>query len=341
MRSPVNRLVGHGCAIARVALMAAVLVAPSAWAGPEDDAREREKDRFAVGMAITSGVLIGQQNGRVETSADVTVPPPLFLTGEASPRFVPVETPAPFARPAVDALNAVSPFVGVNLELMTPALDIVPGAPRVFGAVEFLPTFASKSTVALQGVATEFKIPDFEPRFFPANAISGTGSRVDAEVMTSIFAANLGVAFAFEVRERLLRVKPAVGWIRWGVIAEGKALDAYKDDPDVFPPVFAPPFYGSNIRLVEISGRGSGFFNAVGPGLEIEMELGRRGPFRPVMFLGGFAYRTVGEDSIVFTEQTTVNDPLGEATYGARWTFQVDPWTYRAALGFRLRWVGD
>jgi hypothetical protein len=340
MRSLVNRLVGHGCAIA---LMATLLLVSPTWAGPRDEERDREAGRFAVGFAITSGVLIAQQNGRVSTNVDITVPPPPFFTTTPPPgsgNFLPVESPSPFATPALDANNTVSPFLGVSLELMTPAIDIVPGAPRVFAAVEFLPTLASETTIALQGAATEFKLPDQPLNTFSVNAVSGTGTRLDGEVMTSTFAAHLGVAIPLEVRERIIRVKPSVGWIRWGVIAEGKVLDAYKNDPLPPGPLNAP-FYGSNLRLVEIEGRGSGFFNAVGPGLEVELELGKRGSFRPVMFLSGFAYRTVGDDSIVFASQTTVDDLLGEATYGARWIFTADPWTYRAGLGFRLRWVGD
>ena len=348
MRSPVNRLARLAC------VLSLLLAAGPSLADPRDAQWHEEQGRFALGVAITGGVLIAQQNGRADTTAIISSLQPCFLFdlyGTCTPGPAingrnpanppsPVVSPTPFANNAASNANSVSPNMGVTLELMTPALDIVPGKPRVFAAFEILPTYASELTVALSGAATELRAPEnLEPQFFSVNAIEGSGSRVTAEVMTTVLAANLGPAFAFEYRDRVLRLKPSVAWLRWGVITEGKSLDAFKNDPVVFQN--QEPLYGSFIRNVDVRGRSSGFFNAVGPGLELEIELGRRGDFRPVMYASGFAYRTVGEDTIVYQGSSgTINDTLGQATYLATYTFQVDDWSYRAAIGFRLRWVG-
>jgi hypothetical protein len=319
-------------------LNAIVVVVPAiASADSTDDERARERGRWAVAFALTSGILIQQQNGFVATNAEVLSPLPW------DPDIV---FPAPFLENVQGSVDTVSPNIGANIEVMAPAIGLVPGHPRAFLTAEILPTFASDLSVALDGSATNFTFPlrlGDQPTFFPAASIGGQGSRLTARVMTTVLAANAGVAFDFEARGRLLRLKPSVGWIRWGVVSDGKVLAGYKDDP-VFPtnsndPAVGP--YGPNIRLVRVDGHGSAFFNAVGPGLELEMELAKRGSLRPVLYASGFAYRTVGEDTIEYAASVFVDDGLGTADYGANWFFQVQPWNYRAAIGFRLRWVGD
>jgi hypothetical protein len=98
---------------------------------------------------------------------------------------------------------------------------------------------------------------------------------------------------------------------------------------------------------VQLSGHGASFFNAIGPGLELEMELDRFGSVRPALYLEGRAYRTLGNRGISFADSKQFRDanpanpdPLGQTDYQARWSMEVAPWMYRAGLGFRVRWVG-
>ena len=354
-----------------VLLMAGALTGgEEALAATVDDEREAEKGRFAFSLAITSGVLIAQQNGDIDLQALDIVDPPRVVWRPKNPTpslppflVIPTTRPEPFLTPTSGSVNAISPNIGLSFEVMSPSLDLLPADPRFFVSGEILPTFASETTVALQGAATEFRIPEQALDTFRVEAIAGTGSRLRARVMTTVVAVNAGAAFAFEVRERLLRFKPSVGWIRWGVVARGNALAAYKNDPVTLPP--GAPFYGPELRLVSITGRGSGFFHAVEPATplerrvaELEMELGKRGPLRPVLYLGTFAYRTVGNDTISFkgssgpivdwfntpgslaTGGVFGPDEVSPATYAGDWTFRVDPWSYRVFLGVRLRWVG-
>lgn len=279
-----------------------------------------------VAIGITSGVLIAQQDGTITKTAQVFS----FTPG--------TKFPAPFGPNVNGSVNSVSPNVGVNLEFFTPALEIVPTKPRFFAAIEFLPTFAPNLTVALNDAATQFLVPDQQTNTFSALAIGGQGSRLNAIVMTSVVSADAGISFEFEFKERLLRFKPFAGWVRWGVQSTGRVLAAYKNDPLV-PPNF-PPFFGPDIRFVTVEGEGAEFFNAVGPGFELEMELEKRGPVRPVLYLMGAGYKTVGNDTFSYQANIGVNDALGAAAYSATWTFSVDDWSYRAGIGMRLRWVG-
>jgi hypothetical protein len=244
--------------------------------------------------------------------------------------------------PAEGSYSAVSAFFGANLEVMAPAIPFIPGGSRFFATAEILPTFAPQGTVALDDAATDFVFPPGTAGFYPAGSIGGVGSRLRATVMTTVLAANVGAAFEFDMAGRRVRLKPSVGWIRWGVLADGQVLDAYKDDP-IIPPVPPPPGgpYGKNFRLVKAVGNGAGFFNAIGPGLELEMDTARHGHIGPSLYISAFAYRTVGNDTINFQSSVPVDDALGSAVYNAYWTFRVEPWSYRAALGLRFRWLGN
>jgi hypothetical protein len=358
MWPPVNRLALLICSLCLMSSLPAA-------ADDVQEQRDAERGRFLVSVGITSGVLIAQQNGQITTSAsNLSLPPNVCLYASFTVGVL-CATPAPLGPDVKGSVNTVSPNVGVNLELMTPALEFIPTKPRFFAAVEFLPTFAPSQTVALNGAATTFLVPDQANNTFSAAAIGGQGSRLTATVMTSVVTADAGIAFEFEFKKRLMRFKPFAGWLRWGVVSEGKILTAFKNDP--VPPNSFLPLFGDNIRFVTLNGNGSGFFNAVGPGFELEMEVAKHGPVRPVLYLMGAGYRTVGTNWFEYQSGTTVTDqfydalpytstptgpcpppagcpavqyPAASADYATKWTFQVDDWSYRAGIGLRLRWVG-
>ena len=321
----------------------------------EEEERRKESRRFAIGFSLVSGVFINQQNGQVNPEAQLQAIPNADPNNPAFP-FVP-SPPAAYGWPAGAFITApdsfgkrisrdtltVSPTVGASVDLMTPALEFVPLRPRLFAVAEILPTFASNITLALDGAATEFILRPViaQPINYPASAIAGLGTRLDSQVMTTMLAASVGLAFDFTFRERLIRLRPGVGWIRWGILATGKVLDAYKDDPSEFGVIpLVPPLFGQNIRLVQLEGRGAAFFNGLGPTLEVEMELQKRGSFRPSLYLTGGAFRTIGNDTLAFSATTSRDDALGQADYTAEWVLKVVDWNYRAGVGFRLRWVG-
>ena len=307
-----------------------------------EEERRAESRRFAIGLSFTSGVLIAQQNATIRTQADVqSVPDPPAAYGWPAGAYI--ERPEPFGKSLDKSLLTVSPNFGATIDILTPALGFIPLKPRLFAVAEILPTFAGDVTVALDGAATRFLVQpaSTSPRNYPATVIGGQGTRLDSEVMTTTLAASVGISFDTNYRGRLVRIRPGVGWIRWGLIAEGEVLAAYKDDPDPLgTPVLPPPSFGQNFRFVQMGGRAAGFFNGVGPTLEIEMELSRRGSFRPSLYLTGGGFKTVGNDELNFAASSSFDDALGEADYEASWKVKVQDWNYRMGLGFRVRWVG-
>jgi hypothetical protein len=111
---------------------------------------------------------------------------------------------------------------------------------------------------------------------------------------------------------------------------------------------------GNDLRPISISGSESLTFDGIGPGLEIEMEVGKFGPIGASLFIGGAAYKILGKRDVSFANSVSfeAGEPvgvlpggdgldLGADTYNGDWSYEVDPWLYRARVGLRFQWLGD
>ena len=106
-----------------------------------------------------------------------------------------------------------------------------------------------------------------------------------------------------------------------GQFAEDVAAVAEDDVPKIVPVTQSPP---------------------KGPGLELEMETDRFGPVGTTLFLDFFAYKVLGDRTVVLADTATYTDALGGPDeYAARWSATVDPWIFRAGLGMRFQWLGS
>ena len=307
-----------------------------------DPVRQEGEDRWVPSLAITSGITIQNQEG----SSDSV----LFEDGSLTP--VPLQG-------FVDGSDlAVSPFVGGSLEVMTPALPI-PTRPRLFLSGEILPTFASERELAVKGdpgcvrgpeqgapCAKDIGVPPPLSTFDEDSAI-GQGTITSAQVDTLVFGANLGVAFPARVGKRRLRIKPSVGWINYKVDASAIVVDAACNpktactDSQIVFPGFPPFIIPGFLRETTLTGSGSRTFNGIGPGLDVEMDVGRYGPLGVSLFLGGRAYRILGDRTIAFSASQSFDDQLGNDVAAGSFTVDVDPWMYRAHVGIRFAWLGS
>ena len=306
-----------------------------------DPVRQEGEDRWVPSLAITSGITIQNQEG----SSDSV----LFEDGSLTP--VPLQG-------FVDGSDlAVSPFVGGSLEVMTPALPI-PTRPRLFLSGEILPTFASERDLAFKGdpgcirgpeqdapCANTIDNEDPPENTFDEGAANGQGATTSAQVDTLVFGANLGVAFPARVGKRQLRIKPSVGWINYKVDASAIVVDAAcapgacTYSKSVFGDfVFINPGF---LRETILTSSGSATFNGIGPGLDVEMDVGRYGPLGVSLFLGGRAYRILGDRTIAFSASQSFDDQLGNDVAAGSFTVDVDPWMYRAHVGIRFAWLGS
>ena len=306
-----------------------------------DPVTQEGEDRWVPSLAITAGATIQKQQG---SSNSV-----LFKNG--SPPPVPLQG-------FVDGDDlAVSPFVGGSLEVMTPALPI-PTRPRLFVSGEILPTFASERDLAFKGdpgcirgpeqdapCANTIDNEDPPENTFDEGAANGQGATTSAQVDTLVFGANLGVAFPARVGKRQLRIKPSVGWINYKVDASAIVVDAAcapgacTYSKSVFGDfVFINPGF---LRETILTSSGSGTFNGIGPGLDVEMDVGRYGPLGVSLFLGGRAYRVLGDRTIAFGATEAFNDQLGNDVAVGQFEVEVAPWMYRAHVGIRIEWLGS
>ncbi|HEY8153574.1 MAG TPA: hypothetical protein VII72_05540 [Myxococcota bacterium] len=320
------------------ALLALQVLSPSAVRAQDGaDGGQAGEDRWVPSFSITGGALIQNQDGFVDSFQ--------FEDGGTTPVAL---------QGVVDGndLN-VAPFVGMNLEVMSPAIPI-PTRPRVFLGGEFLPTFATERRVALDKDPGCLKgpLPDapciqdivgipISP--IPEDALVGEGSKTTAEFDLLVFGANLGVSFPARIGKRQLRIKPSFGWINYKVKATGLVSDG-DCNPDTRctpispnPPTVQPGF----LRETTLEGSDSLYFNGIGPGLDVEMDVGRYYGWLGVsLFLGGRAYRTLGDRTIEFGTSQAVVDQLGSDVAFANWEVEVDPWMYRAHVGIRFQWLG-
>ena len=334
------------CAV--VALQALFPIASRAADGG-DPVEQQGEGRWVPSLAITGGATIQKQHGSADSvlfeNINLATPPP----------------PVPLQGLVEGDDLVVSPFVGASLEVMTPAIPI-PTRPRPFLSGEILPTFGSDREVAVKGDPGCIKserpedpcasaIPIDAPlnHTFAEDSANGQGSTTTTLVDTLVFGANLGVAFPAQLGKRQLRIKPSVGWINYEVGAEGLVVDAEcgPDPMNASSTACTPvqPTTGAVIpgflRETTLTANDSRRFNGIGPGLDIEMDVGRYGPLGVSLFLGGRAYRVLGDRKIAFSASETFNDQLGMDRAVADFEAEVDPWMYRANLGIRFLWLGS
>jgi hypothetical protein len=309
MRTLVNR------AIALCATCVALTALQAHADGDEaEDSTTSFEESWVAGFAVTSGFTIQEQRSTVD-SANLLDPTGEFRGGDKGKDW------------------AVSPYVGVSAEVMSPAFEWLPRNARLFISADVLPTFSADRDIATEGNAAGFEIPeDRQGRdlvLYTANSIQGQGNKISSELRTGVYAFNVGMAFPFEVRGYRMRAKPSFGWIWYEVEVKGLLLDA--DKPLDFDPT---------TRFVGLENRQKQGFQGIGPGLEIELDVVRYGDFLTSLFIDGHAYRILGDRSIDMSDAEYFDDAIGTALYTADWTFDVEPWMYRAGLGLRVRWLG-
>jgi hypothetical protein len=257
-----------------------------------------ETERWVPAFAVFSGVVVEEDHGRV--SSDI--------------------------RPGASGHDRlVTPFVGGSLELMTPALADVPGRPRLFVHGDAAASFSTGRDLAKEGVPDVFSIPP-GVNFPTANVVQGQGSATSAEVETLLVSAGLGVAFTVDAWERRIRIKPSVEYLREEIEVTGIVNRAF---PDVVPARGLEDF-----RLVSLRASDSEVYHGLGPGLEVELDAARTGPFVLSVFLGGKALAFLGDLEFDLSE-------TNEDDESAAWQFEKDRWAYQGGVGLRFRWVPE
>ncbi len=331
--------------LAALVLLVSLLSTPATAEGPPAGPSEAPagaptekqiEDQWLPAFAIASGITFQRQQASVQ-SRDVTNDTEL--------------------RPYDDGRDwEISPYLGISLELASPVVRSIPGGPRFFVNAELLPTFGAALDLAKEGDPKGFLLPETEPvppsmqcpfgiNCFDQNSIAGVGSRTTAQVQPLVFASHAGVSIPFELYGRRLYVKPSFGWIRYTMKVDGRVLSALK--PSLQPGDIQVP----DIRFITLENEEKQSFDAIGPGLELELDVGRFGPLAPSLYIEGHGYRLLGDRTMKFSDSSGLLQcgpgssfacpvVLPPAEYDARWSFKADPWIYRGGIGMRFRWIG-
>jgi hypothetical protein len=282
-------------------------------AEPADD---RELHRWVPSFALLAGANAQNAEGFLETS-DVLGP---NLPSAAEPKILP-------DAPRSESTRMMTPFVGVSMELMTPAWTSLPGRPRAHARVDVNYAFGPKYNIPTIGDPGTFTT---SPRVTSVieERIHGQGGKATALVKPLLITAGAGFAVTLKAWDRVLRIKPSVEYVREEIKLSGvvrRAVAQVVSGPTVDPPYF---------RHITLTGRDTKVYHGLGPGLELELDTRRAGPFVLSLFLGAKAWAFLNDEKQVVLAE----NEWGES---ALFELQKDRWAFGGNIGLRFRWVPE
>lgn len=319
-RTPLGRLVA-------LAIGGSLLVCPTAViardAGPAR-AGDPADARWLPALSIQTGIFVNER------------------TGEASS----VE------RGIIDGQSTqLYGAFGSSAQLSTPRLALIPGRPRFFARADVYFSADDKESLASEGVPENPLVRFGDGYNLEAGAVEqvvgrGTALRTQSEPL--VLGAGVGLSLETEVLGRKLRFKPSIEWmfqrdeIRLefsDVEGNGTALDRCQPQ----------------CRAVSIRAQDTQAYHSLGPGAELDYDVGRAGAFRVSVFTRFQALAILGEktsrleargswftrtvDRIDGRDVITSIDPAsGRADTTVSSRYEREAWTYFAGAGFRVYW---
>jgi hypothetical protein len=248
---------------------------------------------------------------------------------------------------------------GASLELSTPSLITGLGFPRLFLHGDGTAAFMQPKKASKEGAVEPLTSPEVErdTQSFAVDDVLGQGTEVEAEIQTWLVSAGGGIAFTFDLLGVRWRIKPSVEYLReevkmtgvtqravalvgrdknHNILIRDDALQSPESAPGRSSFVPEPGFYkfSRGVRPISLTSSKTRAYHGVGPGLEIETDVERFGPFMVSMFASGKATAFIGDLGI----GTNAVNELGES---AAWNFEKDRWAYRALVGMRLSWLPE
>ena len=241
------------------------------------------------------------------------------------PAFDPQPQILPTA-PRSDDARMMTPYVGLSLELMTPAWINLPNEPRAFVHADASYSFAPEYNLPAIGNPGPFSRAGTQQGPLHQPSILGQGGRTTASVKPLLVSAGAGIAFTFHTGDRVLRVKPSVEYLREEVTVNGLVRRAARNAN--------PASSLDDFRTINLTAHGSYVYHGLGPGLEVELETGRAGPFVLALYIGARAWS-------FFDNEKRVLQGVNEDEETATFTFKKNDWAYSGNLGLRFRFVPE
>lgn len=264
-----------------------------------------EIDRWVPSFGAWGAMLVSDADGSILSN----------VRGASEP------TPGSFETTGDDLF--VDPVVGGTIELMTPGIRAIPGSPRFFVRGDVGADLGFTRSVAKEGSPGEFVFPPNQPNP-PPSTITGQGSQLEAAVKPLVASAGAGIAFTLDVGERRLRFKPSVEY-HWDEV-EASGLVANVGGT------------AGNLEFVRLQGSDEKSYHAIGPGLEVEMDVAQWGEIGMSLFLNGRGFKFLGDRDIEFTDPSGADCPGGPEPC-ASWRYERAAWGFHGGVGFRFRWA--
>ena len=256
---------------------------------------EHVPNRWVPSLAITSGLISDGARGQHDSTL----------------------------RPSADGTASYQlPWLGGSVGVATPALEVVGIRSRLFAQAGIAGNFGVEYDLAKEGSPGPF-VPPTSPAF-GEEVVQGQGSTTTVGPRGLQASAGVGVSIEVDTPWRPIRIKPSFEYLYEQVRVAGTVRRARDDDPSI------PSFF-----FFEINGSESKDFHGIGPGLELETNVSRVGPFDIALAVSGSAYKILGDRDITFTR----TDPTD--TESATWRYRKQPWTYRAYVGLRFLWAPE
>lgn len=281
-----------------------------------------EQDRWVPSIGIFGGFQ--------QQSAEASVDPGMLN---------PTAPQCTAAIPACQIDRQIQPFdegddelrlfrAGFTAEVMTPRFSKHPAAPRAFVHIDpILATGFERNTAGTgnPGPMIEGELAA-DARRSDAQAFSGQGSRVLAEVSPFVLGVGVGLAFTVDLLDQRFRIKPSIEYIRERLNITGKVNRVVQVAQDPSP---ATP---TDFRFITLKAQDQQTYHALGPGLEIEADSNQLGPFTLSPFISGQGHYFFGDLDVTLRDSNEFNE-------SATWRFSRDRWQWVARLGVRLRWT--
>ena len=323
MRIRVKRVAG--------ALRALAIAACIPWQAAAETTAVDEADRWAPALTLDAGFLLQDVEGSIE-SGDVLGPgfPNPFLASQQ-----------PVRPPASDNLLMFTPAVRVGLDLLTPRVAPDWWAPRFFVRASVGGAFGPSYDVAKEGSIEPLSIRP-ELNFLDEDVVNGQGSRTRVRVTSPVVRAGAGLAFTVDALGKRLRLRTSLEYVREVIEVQAAVRRAVCNEQSVNRPATdcgaAAVRNGGggldDFREINLRRSESQDFHGIGPGLEIETDIGRAGPIVPSVHIGAQVFRFLGNRKVSFS----TSNEYGET---ASASFEKDAWAYGVGVGLRLRWLPE
>jgi hypothetical protein len=335
--SPVRQLARS----AAVGLIAVGLATPiDAQSGEEDELLRwvpalgfsfdmlQHKTRGAITTGDVLGPPLGQGGCTVTETVRNPTPPPFFILQTRQTGTLCENSPPAITQASSSGDTDVAPLVDASLELAAPRLIDGFFSPRLFAHVDAAVAFGFERTVAGERKPGPFFVDPLTLSHteYSEGEVGGQGSRAKIQVRPLVVGTGAGVAFTATIFDRTVRLKPSFEYLYQEVDLIASVHRAVKQRD--------PARSINDFRLIELSADSREKLHALGGGLELEVDASRMGPIGVSVFVFGRGYRFTGNLHHTFHDTNEFNE-------SATWDYELDPWTYRAGVGARFRWIPE